>query len=44
MDYEPEQSDELVDLGTASTETKGGVIAAPGDEIGYFIAAGLSDD
>jgi hypothetical protein len=44
MNREPEHDDELIDLGPASTETKGGPINLRVDEEGHFGAAGISDD
>jgi hypothetical protein len=44
MNREVEQTEELIDLGAASTETRGGVIPAPEDEKGFLPGAGISDD
>jgi hypothetical protein len=44
MNREPQPAVELIDLGTASTETKGGLIAVPADEKGFYNQAGISDD
>jgi hypothetical protein len=43
MNRELEHTDDLIDLGAASTETKGAV-GSPGDEIGLLKPTGLSDD
>jgi hypothetical protein len=43
MNRDGQQSEELIDLGAASTETKG-VIGAPGDELGFLRPTALSDD
>jgi hypothetical protein len=43
MNREHEHTDDLIDLGAASAETKG-VGPGTGDEIGLFLQAGLNDD
>lgn len=43
MPRELEQNDSLIDLGAASVETKG-VSGDPRDEVGLFIATGLTED
>lgn len=43
MNREPEQRDDLIDLGAASAETKG-VLGPPEDEIGFLRETGLSDN
>lgn len=43
MNRELDQSEDLIDLGAASVETKGAV-GSPDDEIGLFLVTGLSDD
>lgn len=44
MNREFEQTEDLIDLGAASTETRGGVIPAPEDEYGFLPSTGLNDD
>lgn len=44
MKRETEHDADLIDLGAASTETRGGLIAPPVDERGFYSAAGISDD
>lgn len=44
MNRELEPTEDLIDLGVASTETRGGVIPAPEDEYGFLPTAGISDD
>jgi hypothetical protein len=44
MNREPEHAGNLIDLGAASAETKGGLIAVPQDEKGFYNQAGISDD
>lgn len=43
MNRELDHTDELIDLGAATAETKG-VIGPPRDEVGLFELPGLSDD
>jgi len=43
MNREFETSEELIDLGAASAETKGAAVGQ-GDEIGLLPRTGLSDD
>lgn len=39
-----QQNDELVELGAASTETRGTPIVARPEDNGYFLGLGLSDE
>lgn len=43
MNRELDHTDDLIDLGAATAETKG-VAGPPGDEIGLFKQLGLTDD
>ena len=43
MNRELDHTDDLIDLGAATSETKG-VLGPPVDEIGLFEQTGLSDD
>jgi hypothetical protein len=44
MNRELEQAEDLIDLGAASVETKGGPVALPIDDQGFYTQAGISDD
>jgi hypothetical protein len=44
MNRELEHTDDVIDLGAASDQTKGGPVALPIDEQGAFTPAGISDD
>lgn len=43
MNHDFEQTEDLIDLGAASVETKGAV-GAPDDEIGLYLQTGISED
>lgn len=44
MNRDLEQTEDLIDLGAASAETRGGVIPAPVDDYGYLPDGGISND